>query len=441
VTTQASIVPLDAGPLPLPDDLDLVLVARRPARLPEATARLAENLPVPVTPGGSAGVPRASIIIVTFNNLAFTKLCLTSVLANADPTTFELIVVDNGSADGSPQWLCAVADANPHVRLVLNDDNRGFAAANNQALAAARGDAIVLLNNDTIVPPGWLPRLLAHLEDPAIGLAGPVTNRIGNEAEIGTTYRTYGDMVRFADQRARDHCGVRFDIPTPCMFCLALRRDALDRIGPLDERFEVGMLEDDDYARRAHAQGYQVVCAEDTFVHHFGQASFGTLVPTGEYSRLLEANRKRFEAKWGEAWRPYARRSTPEYGRIKRAIRDAVFERTPQSATVLVASRGDEDLLDLLREGGRRAWHFPRAADGAYAGHYPADSEAAVAALREAEEKGAEYLVIPTTAFWWLDCYPGLRAYLQAAADRPRRTEGACDIYPLGRKAVRQEHG
>src|SRR3954454_15307044 len=98
-TLLPSILPSKTGAGPLPEDLDLVLVARRPARLPEATARLAENLPVPVTPGASAGTPRASIIVVTFNNLAFTKLCLTSVLASADQPTYELIVVDNGSTD------------------------------------------------------------------------------------------------------------------------------------------------------------------------------------------------------------------------------------------------------------------------------------------------------------------------------------------------------
>ncbi len=68
------------------------------------------------------------------------------------------------------------------MRLVLNPGNAGFARACNQGLALADGDMLVLLNDDTLVTPGWLPRLIAPLRDPAIGLAGAVTNRIGNEA-------------------------------------------------------------------------------------------------------------------------------------------------------------------------------------------------------------------------------------------------------------------
>jgi hypothetical protein len=186
------------------------------------------------------------------------------------------------------------------------------------------------------------------------------------------------------------------------MFCLALRRDSLERIGPLDERFEVGMLEDDDYARRAHAAGYRVVCAEDAFVHHFGQASFGALIPTGEYARLLEANRRRFEEKWGEAWRPYARRQSGTYQELIEEVRAAVRAAVPAGAGVAVISRGDEGLLEL---DGRCTRHFPESSDGEYAGHYPADGQAALAQLEEARARGAQYLVVPAPAMWWLEHY------------------------------------
>ena len=118
MTTLASIPPSAPAGGPLPPDLDLTLVARRPARLPAATARFADHLPVPVAPAAPGSAPRASIIVVTHDNLAFTKLCLTSLLANTGAPAYELIVVDNGSTDRSPQWLQALAEVNPHVRLI-----------------------------------------------------------------------------------------------------------------------------------------------------------------------------------------------------------------------------------------------------------------------------------------------------------------------------------
>jgi GT2 family glycosyltransferase len=93
------------------------------------------------------------------------------------------------------------------------------------------------------------------------------------------------------------------------MFCLAMRRDVYERVGPLDERFEVGMFEDDDYALRARHAGYRVVCAEDAFVHHFGEVSFNKLKPSGEYEQLFAANRRRFEEKWGTPWEPHRARA------------------------------------------------------------------------------------------------------------------------------------
>ena len=81
------------------------------------------------------------------------------------------------NAARTPAYLDGLSRRHPHVRLIANGHNRGFAHAVNQGLAAATGDVLVLLNNDALAPPGWLPRLVRHLEDPDIGLVGPVTNR------------------------------------------------------------------------------------------------------------------------------------------------------------------------------------------------------------------------------------------------------------------------
>jgi hypothetical protein len=201
-----------------------------------------------------------------------------------------------------------------------------------------------------------------------------------------------------------------FDIRTATMFCAGLRRDVWDAVGTLDERFALGLFEDDDYSVRVRAAGYRVCCAEDVFVHHFGQVSIGRLGPTGEYGSLFHANRQRWEAKWGVSWRPYERRVKPSYQALIERFRRAVCEAVPPGATVLVINKGDEQLLDLE---GRPGWHFPQSEDGAYAGHYPANDDECVAELERLRAKGADYLAIPAPAMWWLEHYPRLAQYLE----------------------------
>ena len=392
----------------MPAALSLVPIERRPLRLPEATLRAARNIPCISSKAGRAD---ATIVIVTFNNLAVTRLCLASVLAHTENA--EVIIVDNASTDGTPAFLRALADRDQRVNVIFNDRNLGFARANNLGLSAARGEVLVLLNNDTIVPPGWLPRLAAHLVE-GVGAVGPVTNRIGNEAEIETSYTTYGEFLAEAERIGRispnGHKGSVFDIPTLTMFCLAMRRATYEKIGPLDEQYSIGLLEDDDYSERIRAVGLRLVCAEDVLVHHFGQASFGALVASGEYARLLAENQRRFAAKWGREWQPYKRRNGERYTRDIAGLRALVDAALPAHANVAVVSRGDDTLLQL---GTRRAAHFPSDENGAFAGHYPANADAALAALDAARAKGAEFLIVPASASWWLSHYGGFATHLR----------------------------
>lgn len=249
--------------------------------------------------------PLASVLVVTYQNLHLTRPCLESVLAHTEWPRLEVVVVDNGSGDGTPDYLRTLAERHANVLVIANPDNRGFAAANNQALAVAEGEMLVLLNNDTVVPRGWLAGLVRHLHrDPGIGILGPVTNSIGNEAQVPVGYATPAEMPRWATWHVRSHPNELHAIPVLAMFCLAMRRDTLERVGTLDERFAVGMFEDDDYAQRVRDAGLGVVCAEDVFVHHEGRAAFAKMDST-RYRALFEENRRRFEEKWKRAWVPH----------------------------------------------------------------------------------------------------------------------------------------
>ena len=105
-----------------------------------------------------------------------------------------------------------------------------------------------MLNNDTIVPPGWLARLLLPLDEPRLGLIGSATNRTCNEAQIDRDYTTYGDYLALARASAAAFDGQTIPIRMLAMFCTAFRRDLYETIGPFDERYEHGMFEDEDYA-------------------------------------------------------------------------------------------------------------------------------------------------------------------------------------------------
>ncbi|HKG23565.1 MAG TPA: glycosyltransferase [Blastocatellia bacterium] len=249
--------------------------------------------------------PRASIIVVTYNNLALTRLCIESIIRNTEYPNYEIVVVDNNSADQTRGYLRFIASHYPRVSIILNQHNEGFARANNQGIARATGERIVLLNNDTIVPPGWLTRLLRHLEDGRIGLVGPVTNFVGNEARVEVPYRTWSEMEAFAGDYTRARDRMIADISMLAMFCVALRRETFEEVGPLDEEFGIGMFEDDDYSMRIKKAGYRIVCAADAFVHHFGQAAFKKLIKTGDYNPLFERNREYFETKWNTKWAPH----------------------------------------------------------------------------------------------------------------------------------------
>jgi GT2 family glycosyltransferase len=412
----------------IPATVDLTPISRRPTVLPERTMEAVLSRAIPDTRSDRLGRRKhdVSVVVAAPNGLAFTRLCLESVLLDAD-VDLEVVVVDNGSTDGTREYLAALAERDSRVVAVRNEENRGFGSAVNQGLRAANGEVLVVLNNDTLVPPGWLSRLAAHLDRTEIGLVGPTTNRCGNEAEVDGAYRTYGEMVQMAARRAVEHDGTAFDIEVATLFCTAMRREVFEQIGSLDERFEVGLFEDDDYSERVRAAGYRVVCAEDAFVHHFGEASLGALVPTGRYGELFRANKDRFEEKWGVTWQSHLRRPNAWYRDLIERIRSVVEHELPRDATVLVVSNGDDELLQL--GAGRRGWHFPQMEDGAYAGYHPGDSTEAIAHFEALRQRGAEYIVFPETAVWWLEYYADFIDLLKRGYHETVWRAGTCVIF------------
>lgn len=276
----------------------------------------------------SAHDPKVSIVVVTYNNLDFTRACLESLVAHSQYEHVEIIVVDNASSDGSPAFLSEWVANGKNRKLILNDDNRGFAAANNQGLHMASGEYLVLLNNDTYVTPGWLRTLVRHLQrDRTIGLIGPVTNNIGNEAKIDISYADMEEMLPKAAAYTRRHVGQTYPLRTAAFFCVMMPRTTFSSVGPLDEIFGRGFFEDDDYCRRIEQVGLRIACADDVFIHHHLSASFNKLKQQ-DRQKLFEDNKKVYEAKWGP-WVPHGFRSQsskPLHVAQQREVVPAVFD-------------------------------------------------------------------------------------------------------------------
>ena len=249
-------------------------------------------------------VPRVSVIVVTYNNIELTKACLASLDAHTNHKNLEIIVVDNASADDTPALLREWVSRGENRKIILNDDNRGFAAGNNQGLAIADGEYLVLLNNDTFVTPGWIRTLYRHLErNKTIGIIGPVTNNIGNEAKIQISYQNMEEMLLESAKYTHSHIGKVQNIHTAAFFCVMFSRKTYEAVGPLDEAFGRGFFEDDDYCRRVEQLGLSIACAEDVFIHHHLSASFNKL-KSADRQALFEQNKATYEAKWG-TWTPH----------------------------------------------------------------------------------------------------------------------------------------
>jgi GT2 family glycosyltransferase/tetratricopeptide (TPR) repeat protein/2-polyprenyl-3-methyl-5-hydroxy-6-metoxy-1,4-benzoquinol methylase len=236
-----------------------------------------------------------SIVLVTHNQLAYTIECLDSIRQHTDEP-YELICVDNASTDGTVEYLRSL----PGVRLLVNPDNRGFPAAANQGIRTATGSQVLLLNNDTVVTTGWLMRLLRALhEDAKVGLVGPYSNIASGRQRLTPSYEDLSEVDGFAWDWGNRHDGFREEVETLSGFCLLIRREVVDAVGLLDERFGVGCLEDDDYCVRARRAGYRTVLARDAFIHHFGHRTF---VGNGiDFDALQQRNLQLFRAKWEQA--------------------------------------------------------------------------------------------------------------------------------------------
>ncbi len=268
--------------------------------------------------------PLVSILIVTHNSERFVRHCLDSIAKNTSYPNYEVIIEDNASTDTTVTLLKQYAAADARIKIIASPENLGFSGGNNLAAGKASGQYLIFLNIDTMVTPGWVSRLVQHVEtDPTIGLICPVTNFAGNEAKINVSYAGPEEMIAFSQSLAAARHGQHTEIRVAPLYCALITRKVWNSVGALDTRYEVGMFEDDDYSLRIWDANYRVAMAEDCFIHHFGQGSFAKLA-SETYNKIFEKNRARFEEKWRRPWQPHK----PRAG-VRSALEDRRF--TPET--------------------------------------------------------------------------------------------------------------
>ncbi len=229
-----------------------------------------------------------SVIIVNWNARAFLKPCLDSVLAAADGLSLEVWVVDNASDDGSVEMMRA---RYPQAHLIANTYNRGFAAANNQALAQAGGRHAILLNPDTETPPGTLAQMVRFLDEhPGVGVVGPQLalrrgkiqgGAAGYEPSPWTVFNYSFFLYKLAPRlfrgmwlAQRQYLGgapIRVDWVSGA--ALMVRLAAAREVGQLDEDYFM-YAEDVDFCRRLRGRGWTIYCLPDVqIIHHIGRST------------------------------------------------------------------------------------------------------------------------------------------------------------------------
>jgi GT2 family glycosyltransferase len=248
---------------------------------PAGSAPLRADGPVPAEPIGADGRKRAATVVIPVRDGGEVVLaCLDSVLATI-PAEARILVVDDGSAD--PDLIAALDDLvrRGKIALARHPRARGFPAAANAGIRAARGRDVVLLNSDTLVPFGWLERLRqAAYASRDVGSVTPLSNDasiLSYPGPAGSNKRPDQAATTRLDRAAeRANGGTLVDIPVGVGFCLYLRRDCLNAVGSFRaDLFAQGYGEENDFCLRARRLGWRNVALTGLFVGHVGGTSFG----------------------------------------------------------------------------------------------------------------------------------------------------------------------
>ncbi len=232
---------------------------------------------------------QVSIITPLFNRLDLTRACLESLRRTLDGWDYEWILIDDGSTDGTREFLRMLAAEDPRVRVVLNDAPRGYAANNNHGARIARAPLLCLLNNDTVLLPGWLEpmaRLARLLQD--VACVGNVQREPGSGLvdHAGIYFNLAGEAQHAARNEPTPPRADYLEWPAVTAACCVIRRKIFLKLGGFDEAFHNGS-EDVDFCLRAQTRGFRHFVANRSVIYHYVSASPGRKQSEEENLRIF----------------------------------------------------------------------------------------------------------------------------------------------------------
>jgi len=231
---------------------------------------------------------RCDIIIPVWNLPDITRECLESLLKKTW-YPHRLIVVDNGSETRTKEYLEYLKSSIPGMILLRNDDNKGFVKAVNQGIAVSHSRFLCILNNDTLLTEGWLRELVWVMEqNPHIGLLNPSSNTSGQFPGNDPIDAYAASLSRFK--------GMVQELYNARGFCMLIRREVIEKLGPLDEIYHMGYFDDTDYCKRAQRLGFRTARAKASYVYHRENQSFAL---RKDNETLFKKNEEIFFSRWG----------------------------------------------------------------------------------------------------------------------------------------------
>lgn len=243
-------------------------------------------------------VVQTSIIIPVFNKAEFTWQCISSLLQEIDFGENEVIVVDNASTDQTAEVLIHFENV---VRVIRNEENRGFVDACNQGAAMAQGKYLLFLNNDTKVLPGWLSHLVETIEsDPVNGAVGSMfLYPDGSIQEAGAIVWQNGEAHHYGWGASTNDC--RYNFAREVDYCsaasLLIRKEVFQRLSGFDRRFAPAYYEDIDLCFGVRSLGYKVIYQPMSRLVHYEGVTAGSDTTKG-FKQFQIVNREKFVEKW-----------------------------------------------------------------------------------------------------------------------------------------------